>query len=115
VDRLADAQIAEMSGQASLPRKSGEMVFHDPWERRIFALAVALCEQGLYPWDDFRSRLIAEITAVERAPEQDAAPSRMPAYYEHWLASFERLLVEKSIVTKEEIVARNAGLKPGQT
>jgi nitrile hydratase len=90
-----------MEGEPALPRRSGELVFHDPWERRVFALAVALCEQGLYSWDDFRDRLIAEIATAERHGEASS-------YYECWLASFEKLLVDKGIFTKEEFAARAA-------
>ena len=44
--RLINSHIAEMEEAAALPRGSGELVFHDPWERRIFSLTVALHEQG---------------------------------------------------------------------
>jgi nitrile hydratase accessory protein len=95
--RAATPHIAEMSGPASLPRRSGELVFHAPWERRVFAMAVALCEQGFYTWDEFRERLIAAIAAGERRAQQDPT-QRAPSYYESWLAAFERLLVDKGIL-----------------
>jgi nitrile hydratase accessory protein len=101
--RLTNPRIAEMGGAAALPRKSGELVFHDPWERQVFALAVALCEQGLYQWDEFRDRLIAEIAAAERAEGTEDARSSPPDYYEHWLAAFEKLLIEKGICTSEQL------------
>src|SRR5262245_33625110 len=94
--RVANPHIAEMTGPASLPRSSGELVFHDPWERRVFALAVSLCARGYYRWDEFRDRLIAEIAAAEAAgPHPDA--DSLPSYYESWLAAFEKLLAEKGI------------------
>lgn len=105
--RRTDSRIAEMSGAASLPRKSGELVFHDVWERRVFALAVALCEQGAYQWDDFRDRLIAEIAAADRSGRTAEAPSPHPGYYEHWLAAFEKLLIEKGICAPEQINANS--------
>jgi nitrile hydratase len=95
--RLTNPRIAEMSGSAALPRKSGELVFHDPWERRVFAMAVALCERGLYTWDEFRDHLIAEIAAAEHAAGPNALASSLPTYYESWLAAFEKLLAEKGI------------------
>jgi len=97
MSRRANHNIAEMSGSAALPRKSGELVFHDPWERRVFALAVALCERGLYQWDEFRDHLIAEIAAAERAAGPHADPATLPSYYESWLAAFEKLLAEKGL------------------
>ena len=50
-----------MGGGNSLPRKSGDLVFHDEWEKRAFAMAVALHESGYYQWEEFRSILISEI------------------------------------------------------
>ena len=65
----ARTDIANMAAQAALPRRSGELVFHDDWERRAFAIAVALCEQGHYDWELFRDQLIAQINAAEESPD----------------------------------------------
>ena len=91
-----EASIAYMEGAEALPRRNGELVFHHDWERRAFALAVAMCEDGHYPWDDFRDHLIAAIAASGEAPE-DPDP-RAPGYFEHWLESLERLLAAKELV-----------------
>ena len=77
------------------PRKNGELVFDAPWEGRSFGLALALHEQGLFDWEDFRRRLISSIAAH---PTDD--------YYEQWLGALESLLVDKGILTPEEIAAR---------
>ncbi len=95
-----DSEISEMSGSVALPRKSGELVFHDAWERRVFAMAVALCEQGRYPWDEFRDQLIAEISRAEAAARSDGSeidPSTLPGYYQSWLAAFEQVLIKLDI------------------
>ena len=94
---LTNPQITLMTGPVSLPRSSGELVFHDPWERRVFALAVSLCEQGYYQWDEFRDHLIAEIAAAEEAAGPNPDPDSLPSYYESWLAAFEKLLTKKGI------------------
>jgi nitrile hydratase accessory protein len=112
--RRADPRIAEMNGAATLPRKSGELVFHDPWERQVFVLAVALCERGLYQWDEFRDRLIAEI-AAERVGSSENAHSPQPSYYEHWLAAFEKLVIEKGICTSEQLHTLTAELRANLT
>ena len=85
-----------MSGAEALPRKSGELVFHGDWERRVFAMAVSLCEQGLYPWDEFRQHLIAAIAATGESAECPMPDA--PGYYEHWLASFEKVLADHGIL-----------------
>ena len=94
--RKTDPEIAEMAGPAALPRKSGELVFHADWERRAFAIAVALCEQRAFDWQEFREALIAEIAASGETP--DAPNPAAPGYYEHWLASLERTLARKGLV-----------------
>jgi nitrile hydratase accessory protein len=97
---LARRIASEISGPAAIPRRNGEPVFNEPWESRIFGAAVALCERGLFEWDEFRDRLIAEIAAADARCHASAQPS---PYYEHFLAALERLLIEKDICAKEEI------------
>lgn len=91
-----DRVVAAMAGQVALPRKNGELVFDEPWQGRVFGMAVALHEQGLYDWDEFRRALIAQVQAAEARPGPFV-------YYEVWLATFEGLLADKGVVTREEL------------
>src|SRR5690606_17591417 len=86
-------------GEAALPRSNGELVFEAPWEGRAFGIAVKLNEQGVYPWRAFRDGLVDQIAAAESAGEESG-------YYERWLATLERLLLEQGIVTPEELEQR---------
>ncbi len=97
MDREANKDVAEMSGTVALPRKSGELVFHDDWERRAFAMAVALADSGQYEWPVFQRQLIASIAAAEMEDPQN--PSK--DYYESWLQSLENILIEQGILTDE--------------
>jgi nitrile hydratase accessory protein len=94
-----DDRIGLMEGEAALPRKNGELVFAAPWEGRAFGLAVALSDERCYGWDDFRARLVDEIAVAPDDP-----------YYERWLAALERVLVERGLVTAQEIERRAAEL-----
>lgn len=96
-----DQHIADMDERTALPRKNGELVFEAPWEARAFGLAVALSEGGLYSWRDFSQALAAEIATAEQA---GAATS----YYERWLASLEKLVIAKGLMTDEELDAWTA-------
>ena len=89
-------------GEMTPPRRNGELVFEAPWQSRAFGLAVALYEHGAYDWDSFRGGLVQEIRGHE--------PDDGGRYYEHWLAAFERLLIERALVTPEEVEARAARL-----
>ncbi len=61
----ADRQISNMEGAVALPRSNGELVFEAPWEGRVFGVAVALNQDGVYQWREFRERLAGEISAAE--------------------------------------------------
>jgi nitrile hydratase accessory protein len=95
MERMAKDDVAQMQGNVALPRKSGELVFHDAWERRAFAMAVALAESGRFEWSDFQQQLIRSIADAERNDPQN--PSR--DYFESWLLSLESLLVERGVLT----------------
>jgi nitrile hydratase accessory protein len=102
-----DQRIGQMEGAAALPRANGELVFAAPWEGRAFGVAVALFDQGMYPWRDFRDRLVAEIAAAEGA----GIPS---GYYERWLAALETLVLARGLVTPAELDVRTAEYLAGQ-
>lgn len=93
-DRHARPDIAEMQAQSALPRKSGELVFQNDWERRAFAIAVSLAEQGVFEWSEFQQQLIRAIAEAEQDDPQE--PSR--SYYESWLVAMEALLEEKELL-----------------
>jgi nitrile hydratase accessory protein len=88
--------LAGLDGPAALPRRNGELVFDEPWQGRAFGMAVALHEQGLFEWEEFRQELIARIAAVEAS----GAPFE---YYEIWLATFERILTVKGVVDATDV------------
>jgi nitrile hydratase len=97
---VPERHVADMTGAAALPRKSGELIFQAPWEGEAFAMAVALCERGAYPWSEFQNQLISAIAAAE---EKRLSPETQPTYYENWLTALEALLIEKSILSKARI------------
>ena len=99
-------RIEELSDDLAVPRRNGELVFAAPWEGRIFGLAVALSENQAFAWDDFRDHLVAEIAAAEEHGDDSS-------YYERWLASFERLLLDTGVLSAEELDARTAEYAAG--
>jgi nitrile hydratase accessory protein len=91
-----DRAIANLDGAAVLPRKNGELVFQAPWEGRAFGMAIVLNEKGTYPWNDFRTRLIEQIAGGR------------PEYYENWVGALETLLVDRGLLSHDEIRRRAA-------
>ncbi|HET6472966.1 MAG TPA: nitrile hydratase accessory protein [Pseudomonadales bacterium] len=98
-----------LDGAAAPPMLNGELVFDAPWQGRAFGIARGMAERGVYAWDDFRDRLIAEIGAFDRHAEAvvrrgGAAPPFH--YYDHFLRALETLLVERRILAGSELTGR---------
>jgi len=89
-----------MDGFGPIAPERNEPVFHDEWERRAFALTLAMGYYGL--WNIDMSRYARE--------RMDPAAYLRSSYYEHWLHGLETLLVEQGLITREELDAREAEL-----
>jgi nitrile hydratase accessory protein len=74
-------------------------VFAEPWEAQAFALAVKLSEQGYFTWKEWAAELAAELKAAEDRGEPDDSTH----YYEHWLATLERLVTNKGLTDRDAL------------
>ena len=92
-----------MHGFGRVEREEHEPVFHAPWEGRIFGLTRAFRAQHLLSIDESRH-------AIERMAPIDYLGS---SYYERWLDANVQLLVEKGVITREELERRMAQLAGG--
>ena len=101
-----DRAIADMEGAGALPRKNGELVFDAAWEARVFGMTISMHERQLIDWNEFRAELIEEIATAEREGTEST-------YYERWLEAVEHLLVEKGLLSHEELAARLAEFESG--
>jgi nitrile hydratase beta subunit len=72
-----------------------EPMFHAEWERRAFAITLAMGMPG--GWNIDMSRFARE----NRPPEDYLGKS----YYEIWLAGLERLMLERGLIALDEIGA----------
>jgi nitrile hydratase accessory protein len=102
--RNVNPEVAEMGGPEAPPRRNGELVFEHLWEGRTFGMAVTLSDQGAYPWRDFRDAL------VEVIRRHDVAGDVTTTYYERFLAAFERLAIDRGLVSRTELDARTEQL-----
>jgi nitrile hydratase beta subunit len=88
-----------MDGFGPVVREAKEPVFHADWERRVFALMNVAMNVARVNIDEFRH-------AIERIPPGQYLAS---SYYERWLAAVEILLVERGVITREELIAKQDG------
>jgi nitrile hydratase subunit beta len=91
-----------MHGFGPVEPEPGEPVFHAEWERRAFALTLAMAAPGGWNLDASR------YTRESLPPAQYLSSS----YYEIWLAALERLIVARGLVTSEEIEAQRSMAPP---
>jgi nitrile hydratase accessory protein len=80
------------------PRCDGALSFDQEWERRAFGIALALCREGHFEWEDFRVALMAEIAAWEAAHALDD-PSWN--YYRCWLGALEKVMGEAGLLAAQ--------------
>lgn len=85
-----------------LPRDEGGPVFAEPWQAQAFALAVKLSEQGHFTWTEWAAALADELKAAADRGEPDDGSH----YYEHWLATLERLVTAKGLTDRAALLAR---------
>jgi nitrile hydratase accessory protein len=83
-----------LSGNASLPRDNGELVFEEPWQGRALGMTVVVIDRSGAAWSDFRRHLVAAI-ANHRPAEAESAAT---AYYSAWLDALEALLAERGLL-----------------
>jgi len=86
------------------PLVNGELTFEAPWQGRVFGMARVLAEAGYYDWDEFRVRLIAEISDWEATAS--AAELQDYQYYDRFLTALTELLARKNLIEPQELDAR---------
>ena len=104
---MSEVVLSELARQLQCDEVS---VFSAPWEARAFAIALGLSQTGLFTWDEFRARLIAEVAAADRIRERDGT-NRQGEYYEHFLRALEAVVTEKGIATRSDLMTKIAELQ----
>jgi nitrile hydratase subunit beta len=89
-----------MHGMGPIDPEKDEPVFHAEWERRAFGVMMATFAGGHFNVDEFRHGI----------EHMDPAEYLRSSYYEHWLHTIEANLIEKGVITREELEAKWAEL-----
>jgi nitrile hydratase accessory protein len=90
----------DRGGPAAPPRSNGELAFDHPWQGRLFATSMALCEAGVIAWPDLRERLIVQVArrhADEHGPQ---------TYWAAWQDALESLLADAGVCNEAELARR---------
>jgi nitrile hydratase beta subunit len=89
-------------GHGAVMSEPNEPVFHAEWERRAFALTLAMAMPG--GWNIDMSRFARE----NRPPQEYLSMT----YYEIWMAGLEVLMKQRDLITDDEIVVGHALHEP---
>jgi len=92
-----------MDGFGPVEPESDEPVFHADWEKRAFALTLAMGTPG--GWNIDMSRFARE--------NRDPAEYLSMSYYQIWFAGLETLLKERDLITDDEMIVGHA-LRPAK-
>ncbi len=91
-----------MHGFGAVEPEPNEPVFHAEWEKRAFALTLAMAMPG--QWNIDASRFARE--------NRDPAEYLAMSYYQIWFAALETMLKERALVADDEIAAGHAAGSP---
>lgn len=97
-----DLNAERLNALPRIPRDEEGPVFAEPWQAQAFGMAVRLSQQGHFTWKEWAAALAAELKAAEDRGEPDDGKH----YYEHWLATLERLVTAKALSNPTEMLAR---------
>lgn len=85
-----------MDGFGPVIPEADELVFHEPWEGRVFALNMLGIGRDPIPVDALRHR-------IEQLEPRHYLTS---SYYERWLATMEQAILDAGTLTSNEIAAK---------
>jgi nitrile hydratase subunit beta len=83
-------------GFGPVEREENEPYFHADWEKAVMVMNLIGLVKRIYNIDEFRH-------AIERMGQAEYLNT---SYFEHWLASVSTLLVEKGVISRDELEAR---------
>ena len=92
----------DLDGPAAPPRTNGELAFEHPWQGRLFATTMALCDNGVVDYAAFRDRLIVHNADRERHADDSVADE----YWSSWQDALESLLEAGGVCDPAELEQR---------
>lgn len=88
------------------PMANGEVLFDAPWQGRVFGMAVALHEAGVFIWDEFQQSLIRTIGEWDMQSQSSSDNGEPYEYYQHFANALDQLMADKGLVSLDELEAK---------
>jgi nitrile hydratase accessory protein len=91
---------AALDGVPGIPCSAEGPVFAEPWQAQAFAMALALQQKGVFTWGEWATMIGEEIRKAQAAGDPDTGVT----YYQHWLATLERMVIAKGLTDPYKLV-----------
>ncbi len=86
----------------ALPKDEEGPIFTEPWQAQAFALAVRLCEEGHFSWEEWVGTFSKQVVMAQENGDPDLGDT----YYTHWLNTLEIMVSTKDIVSEQDLKKR---------
>ena len=86
-----------IQGLGPVPREENEPIFRAEWEKRVFALMVSTLGGGAFNAGEFRHAVNERLNQSQYLTLN---------YYARWVQGIEMLLIEKGLITRDELETR---------
>jgi len=93
VNYQSQADLGGEGGHGRVIREAEGALFHASWERQALALTLAMGATGAWNLD------------MARSARESVSDYRSLSYYQIWIRALERLLIERGLVSADEIAA----------
>ena len=98
--KLKQTQLRDvLNSVPNIPNDGEAPVFGEPWQAEAFAIALSLHQEGVFTWTEWAETLGHEIQKARAGGDPDDGST----YYNHWMATLERLVDEKGLTTSETL------------
>ncbi len=95
-------QTPDLDSFPELPVDEEGPVFKEPWEAQAFAIVVKLHAEGVFTWQEWAAALGDTIKNARAQGDPDLGNT----YYQHWLATLEKITMAKDLATPELLAQR---------
>lgn len=91
-------------------RDKDDIKFAEPWEARAFAIVLQLSKDGYFTWAEWVDTFSKEVAAADADLATGCKGGPPKGYYQQWLEALEKLMMQKGVVTQDQLSAKKFSL-----
>lgn len=91
-------------------RERDDIKFAEPWEARAFAIVLQLSKDGHFAWSEWVEYFSKEVATADSELATGCKGGPPKSYYQQWLEALEKLMMDKGVVTGDQLRAKKFSL-----